>query len=406
MFAELFRSSCDSILSASRRIIKFRKEISRYLVCFIKPQFKIFLFVSALFLLAGLVLLPSLTLAFSVSSLFGSQASAQTDTLPPLDTSNSQNMALLQATASPASTSVEKGNGGDLGEEDNSNIVSGTALLPATSPLGISDGSGVAIGGAYADQVSVYVVRPGDTVSQIAEMFDVSVSTVLSANDMKRGDILSPGDVLIILPISGVEHTVAKGETLNGIAAKYKVDASDIMIYNGIAANVGLVVGDKLLIPDGDMLDEGGDQPAANLASTEAKDRNYYATNPIKSAAGYFVNPVPTGRKTQGLHGPGRRGIDIGAPKGTPIYASASGKVLITKSGWSGGYGNMVILEHGNGTKTLYAHMSQIATTTGSKVKQGQVIGYVGSTGKSTGPHLHFEVFNAKNPGADWSWKK
>ena len=113
---------------------------------------------------------------------------------------------------------------------------------------------------------------------------------------------------------------------------------------------------------------------------------------------------MPTGHKTQGLHGPGNRGIDIGAPKGTPIYASAPGRVLIAKTGWSGGYGNMVIVEHPNGTKTLYAHMTKLGTKTGAEVARGEIIGYVGSTGRSTGPHLHFEVFNARNPGTDWSW--
>ena len=134
------------------------------------------------------------------------------------------------------------------------------------------------------------------------------------------------------------------------------------------------------------------------------RDKNYYDTHPIRNIAGYFVNPLPTGRKTQGLHGPGNRGIDIGAPKGTPIYASASGAVLIAKTGWSGGYGSMVVIQHPNGTKTLYAHMSKLGIRTGATVARGETIGYVGSTGRSTGPHLHFEVFNARNPGADWSW--
>ena len=226
---------------------------------------------------------------------------------------------------------------------------------------------------------------------------------------MKKGDKLIEGDVLFILPVSGVEHIVTKGQTIKGIAKLYKVDVSDIAQFNGIAEDSKLVIGDEIMIPGGEMLDEGGDIPALNLGSSVAKDKNYYDTHPTKSVAGYFINPLPTGpriRKTQGLHGPGNRGIDIGAPTGTPIYASASGIVLITKTGWSGGYGNMAIIKHPNGTKTLYAHMSKLGTNTGSKVSQGEVIGYVGSTGHSTGPHLHFEVFIAKNPGADWSWAK
>jgi murein DD-endopeptidase MepM/ murein hydrolase activator NlpD len=135
----------------------------------------------------------------------------------------------------------------------------------------------------------------------------------------------------------------------------------------------------------------------------------------LKNIIGYFINPLPTGRKTQGLHGPGRRGIDIGAPRGTNIYASAGGVVTAVKTGCvegksgsrcGGGYGNMVIIQHSNGTKTLYGHLLKVITHTGAQVNRGEVIGLVGSTGRSTGPHVHFEVFNAKNPGADWSWAK
>src|SRR3989344_4583253 len=178
----------------------------------------------------------------------------------------------------------------------------------------------------------------------------------------------------------------------------------NIVFYNAIPQDAKLVVGDELMIPGGDMADEGGDKPASNLGSAPTRDKNYYDTHPIQNIAGYFINPLPTGRKTQGLHGPGNRGIDIGAPKGTPIYASAPGTVLIAKTGWSGGYGNMLIIQHPNGTKTLYAHMTKLGTRTGAEVSRGEIIGYVGSTGRSTGPHLHFEVFNARNPGADWSW--
>lgn len=345
--------------------------------------------------------------AWIFSSVFGSEVSAASTDAPDLveDTSNSQTMALLQANTSTIPELQDKKDGKDqIDEGADVNILSGNALLPATIPLGSTDGIGN--GDFLFDQVSVYVVRSGDSLSQIAEMFDVSISTILSANDMKKGDKLVPGDVLVILPISGVEHTVTKGQTLKSIASLYKVDIGDITLYNGITETETLAGGDKLIIPGADMADEGGDKPASNLSSAVAKDTNYYATHPIQGLAGYFINPLPTGHKTQGLHGPGYRGIDIGAPIGTPIYASASGTVLIAKTGWSGGYGNMAIIQHPNGTKTLYAHMSRLGTKTGASVSQGEVIGYVGSTGRSTGPHLHFEVFNAKNPGADWSWKK
>ena len=220
---------------------------------------------------------------------------------------------------------------------------------------------------------------------------------------MKKGDKLVPGQVLVILPISGIEHTVKKGETLASLAKTYKVDIRDITSYNGISEDASLAVGDELIIPGGDTLNiDGGTQTSSSRSTASSK--NYYATRSLQNLVGFFVNPLPTGRKTQDLHGPGRRGVDIGAPTGTPIYASAAGVVLIAKTGWSGGYGTMVVIQHSNGTKTLYAHMSKLGTQTGAQVSRGDIIGYVGSTGRSTGPHLHFEVFNAKNPGTDYSW--
>ena len=101
--------------------------------------------------------------------------------------------------------------------------------------------------------------------------------------------------------------------------------------------------------------------------------------------------------KTQGLHG--YNGVDIGAPNGTPIIAAAGGSVVVSRnSGWNGGYGNYIVIKHENGTQTLYAHMSEIVVVSGQSIVQGQVVGSVGSTGKSTGSHLHFEVRGAKNP--------
>ena len=361
-------------------------------------------------LLLGGFFVPLEAKASFLSSIFGNEVSASTDTLNSTETNNnSQNMALLQANISAIPVFKDKKtkdtntttDSSDV--NDTTNILSNNALLPVTGPLGVSDGTDVT--DASSDQTSVYVVRKGDSISQIADMFGVSVNTILWANDMKKGDKLIEGNTLFILPISGLEHTVVKGQTLKSIAKLYKVDVGEITIYNNITEDTKLAIGDKLMIPGAEMADEGGDKPAPNLASAVAKDKNYYDLHPIQSIIGYFINPVPTGHKTQGLHGPGHRGIDIGAPKWTPIYAAAAGLISIAHIGWSGGYGNMLIIEHPNGTKTLYAHMTKIASHTGDQVAQGQVVGYVGSTGRSTGPHLHFEVFNAKNPGADWSWR-
>jgi LysM repeat protein len=341
------------------------------------------------------------------SSILGGQVYAETnlDSLGKNTTSegNSQNIMLLQANVTSASVfqnkNIEKDKYTDSTQSAKA-IVSDNALVPTVGVL--SSTGGVEISEeASIDDISVYVIRKGDSLSQIAEMFDVSVNTILWANDMKKGQKLTEGDLLFILPVSGVKHIVAKGQTLKGIANLYKVDVDVITSFNGISVGDPLVVGDELIIPEGEISDD-------STPSTPKKSNNsgVYATGKLKNILNYFINPVPElKRKSQGPHGNGNRGIDLAAPTGTRILASASGQVLLARLGYNGGYGNMVIIQHPNGTKTLYAHMSKITTKTGAQVEQGEVIGNVGSTGRSTGPHLHFEVFNARNPGADWTWK-
>jgi len=232
-------------------------------------------------------------------------------------------------------------------------------------------------------------------------MFGVSVNTILWANDKKKGDKIMEGDVLFILPVSGLEHTVAKNQTLQGIAKLYKADPQEIAEFNGITESTKLAIGDKLMIPDAVKAPEG-DKPIQNLGASIAKDRQYYENHPIKNLVGYYVDPVPGYRKSQGIHD--NNAVDLAIAKGTPIHAAASGIVILARTGYNGGFGNLVIISHPNGTETLYAHQSKIATSTGAQVSQGEVIGYVGSTGRSTGPHLHFEVHGARNPGTDGSW--
>lgn len=277
---------------------------------------------------------------------------------------------------------------------------SSSALVP-TAGLGSGDGMDANTDVSFED-ISVYVVRKGDSLSQIAEMFDVSVNTILWGNDMKKGDKLIEGDTLFILPVSGLKHVVAKGQTLKSIAQKYNAEIADIISFNGITEDTKLAIGDELIIPGGEMSIDG----PVNKNSTKSSTPK----TPLKNLAGYFINPVPGAIKTQGLHG--KNAVDLAAPIGTPIRAAASGTVLLARMGWNGAYGNMVIIQHPNGTKTLYSHLSKLASTTGQSVSQGDIIGYVGNSGRvraakgGNGAHLHFEVYNAKNPGADRSWKQ
>lgn len=289
---------------------------------------------------------------------------------------NSQNTTLLKA-ALNYDPNPSKG-GGDI------TVVGGTALLPDTGPSGTL--ANIEDRPPTSDQISIYVVREGDSLSQIAEIFNVSVNTIIWSNDIKRGSLITTGQTLVILPISGIQHTVKKGDTLKGIAKKYKGDLDEILQYNGLEEDALLAVGDVVTVPDGEI---------ATLVYAGASRLISGSSGP--EYIGYYLRPVAGGRKTQGLHG--YNGVDLAAPYGTPILASASGVVIISRnSGWNGGYGKYIVIKHGNGTQTLYAHNNSNIVYQGSNVVQGQVIGYVGSSGRSTGSHTHFEVRGARNP--------
>jgi murein DD-endopeptidase MepM/ murein hydrolase activator NlpD len=240
-------------------------------------------------------------------------------------------------------------------------------------------------------QISIYTVRSGDTLAEVAEMFDVSVNTILWANDMTKGSALKVGQSLVILPISGVMHTVVKGDTLNTITKKYAGDIDEIAVFNDLKVNSVLAIGDKIMIPDGQV--SSSIRPSSVTNSTSRLISS--AGGP--DLGGYYMKPFIGGHKTQSLHG--YNGVDYGMPVGSPLYAAAAGTVIIAKnSGYNGGYGDYVVIQHPNGTQTVYGHMSSVSVSPGQTLVQGQLIGYSGNTGKSTGPHLHFEIRGAKNP--------
>jgi LysM repeat protein len=353
-------------------------------------------------LLPGALFAPIAAGASFLSTILGNNAMAESNPVEEID--NSQSMALLSANVSSSSVipSKKKEEESEVTGNLNGSIVEDTAFMAGVTPNSL-----MAVGGPDSDgeisaeDMSVYVVRKGDTIGQIAEMFDVSVNTILWANDLKKGASLKENDTLLILPISGVKHTVAKGETLASIAKKYKVDTMTITSFNGLELNAVLAVGDELIIPEAEMPND----PAPSSGNKQSGGKGIAKGGSSKVISGYYINPVPElKRKSQGLHG--KNGVDLAASIGTRVLASAPGKVIFAKYGWNGAYGNLVIVQHGNGTKTLYAHLSKINVSSGQQVDRGQVIGLVGNTGRSTGPHLHFEVHGAKNPGGDWSWAK
>lgn len=219
-------------------------------------------------------------------------------------------------------------------------------------------------------------------------MFDVSVNTIKWANSLEGA--IQPGDQLVILPISGIKHTVKSGGTITDIAKKYGADAKEIALFNGLAVDAPLAVGQEIIVPNVDLEHEE--------VKTPTKTTTKPKTSSSSGSSTWMIKPINAGYRSQGIHG--NNAIDFAAPKGTPIYATANGTVIIAKAdgGWNGGYGNYVVIKHANGAQTLYAHMTSVLTSAGKSVSQGAQIGTVGSTGKSTGAHLHFEVRGAKNP--------
>ncbi len=275
-------------------------------------------------------------------------------------------------------------------------VAGGSALLPHGGP-GYAEGADNSTQKSSKPKktgISVYTVQEGDALSEIAEEHGVSTNTILWANDIRDASTIRVGDELIILPVSGVQHKVASGETLQSIAKKFGSDASDIALYNGIDERAGLKAGVEIVVP-------GGAFPSATkkVAASGAtkKSTGTRAKSSTAASLGKFGNPLPGRAITQANHG--QNAVDIDGETGDPIYASAGGSVIIAKGGggYNGGYGNYIVIEHGGGAQTLYAHMSSLAVSGGS-VDKGEVIGYVGSTGKSTGSHLHFEVRGATNP--------
>jgi len=236
------------------------------------------------------------------------------------------------------------------------------------------------------DQISLYVVRKGDNLSEIAEMFNVSINTIRWANDLRADEPIRVGQILVILPITGIQYNVKKGETIKDIAKKFGADVDEILQFNNLAINKALTEGEIIIIPNAEYT-----EPEQGKTSTQKPKIT------VPSYIGYYLRPIENGRKTQGLHG--YNAIDLADSCGLPVIASASGDVIIAKAyGWNAGYGNYIVVSHPNGTQTLYAHLSETEVSPGWHVVKGQIIGLIGTTGRSTGCHVHFEIRGARNP--------
>lgn len=239
------------------------------------------------------------------------------------------------------------------------------------------------------NQVSEYTVKDGDTLSSIAAKFDLSIESVKWANPSINWQKVKPGVSVSIPPVTGVVYKVRPGDTVYSIAKKFQTEAQGIVDFpmNTFSDDetFALVAGQTLIVPDGIMPDEAAPS-APNIARILTPDAGSV------TASGSFVWPG-FGRLTQPFRWY-HKGLDIANHDGGAILAADSGTVVV--SGWTNsGYGNHVIIDHGNGFQTLYAHLSSISVANGIRVTRGTVIGQMGSTGRSTGTHLHFEIRNS-----------
>ncbi len=240
-------------------------------------------------------------------------------------------------------------------------------------------------------EIIEYEVKSGETLSAIGEKFNIDVETIKWANELTNVDSLKPGQKIKILPVAGVAHTVKSGDNLESVAKKYSAEAQAVVDFpfNDIPDDFSLKVGQVLIIPE-------GVPPEAKIPIRPRIQPQYIAQGPSSPAfsapgGGNFIWPTNSSGISQyfAWYHPG---IDLPNKSAPAIVASDGGTIIV--AGWpdNWGYGNRVMIDHGNGYITLYAHLSNIYVTSGQTVSRGQSIGQMGSTGRSTGTHLHFEI--------------
>ncbi len=264
----------------------------------------------------------------------------------------------------------------------------------------------------------VHTVGAGETWASIATRYDLDVATLEAVNpNLTPGASLLPGGTLIIPPQRGVLTTLEAGQNLLGLALEYGLSPKELIKLNGFTDASSLAAGQRVFLPARALSTTrltsapNEELPTSAPASTTERRAQLQAQSvQLVSRAPQLLRNYkppaqnyiwPLSRKGRVSSRFGRRnisvrgntfhaGVDIAAPPGTPILAVQDG--VVTRSGWGGSYGYVVYLEHPNGAQTRYAHMRRVAVSRGQRVQQGDVLGEVGSTGASTGPHLHFEL--------------
>jgi len=233
-----------------------------------------------------------------------------------------------------------------------------------------------------------YSIKPGDTLELIAHDFNISLNTLLWANNLSKNSKIKAGQNLVVLPVSGVIHIVKSGDTLGEISGIYKSKTQDIVSFNDLSNENDIFIGDILVVPNGVMPQKAPVAP--------------YQT-PLASS--FFIFPTE-GKISQGLHF--YNAVDTSNKCGTPVYAAAPGQIQKVRYGYNFGGGNYITILHSNGVVTYYGHLMTIFVKPGDRIDVGERIALMGGApgmagaGNSTGCHLHFQVMGAKNPLAKY----
>lgn len=279
---------------------------------------------------------------------------------------------------------------------------------PLESGVGVSRSADIHTNIPTRPRVDVitYTVQGGDNLFNIAETHGLKAETVLWGNfDVLQDNphFLQVDQVLRILPVDGAYYQWSEGDTLSSVANFFGVEPQDILEYPGNLVDLsatsiddpGFEPGDGLIVPGGER--EPQDWGPPQITRDNPALAAYYGAGTCGSVytgvvgTGTFAWPTDSHFITYGYDAVIHRAIDIGGVVGSPLYATDSG-VVVFAGGSNYGYGNLVVLDHGNGWQSAYAHMDVISVNCGESVFQGSTIGTIGLTGNTTGPHLHFET--------------
>ncbi len=376
-------------------------------------------FLQCLFLLVVLcIALPQSKLYSADKALLTSHETLLYTLIGPGDQDFDSQEVIVSSGESPSLDMSNQGNSWDTGalgannvpqfndyrETDQQDLASisagGSALLKPSIPTGASlptEAPALATntGTGTRTKALEYEVQSGDVISTIASRFGLKVNSLLLANNLSARSLLRPGDKLSIPPGDGAMYTVKRGDTLGRIAKQFGVDQSEIIAFNNMAKDgASISIGQDIFIPGAQIVPTQkvnlAVAPPSKITETIRKIAAPPPSLDTPAGSGY-VWPTKDHKINQ-YYGLRHTGVDIHGVIGNPNYAARAGTVIKSQCGWNGGYGCYIILSHGNGVTTLYGHNSKLLVSVGDEVKQGQVIGLLGSTGRSTGPHLHFEV--------------